>query len=206
MKCENLAGQTFGRLTVVEQSGFTKDRKLKWLCECSCGNMHVAVGKDLKSGHTKSCGCYRKEFPNRKTHGGSKDKLYYVWKSMRERTQRKKCKDYPYYGGRGISVCDEWSDYAKFKEWALNSGYKEGLEIDRENNNGDYCPDNCRWSTRKEQNNNTRANRIITYNGESHTVAQWAEIKNISYSALQHRLDRNWDVEKILTTPMRTAK
>jgi hypothetical protein len=122
---------------------------------------------------------------------------------MIERCHNVNDKRYYDYGGRGIDVCQEWrSSYENFKEWAMQSGYKEGLSIDRENNDKGYSPDNCRWATRKVQANNTRRNRVIEYNGTKKTIAEWADMVGITYSALYGRLRRGWTVADALTKPI----
>lgn len=124
---------------------------------------------------------------------------------MLERTTRANRSEYKHYGGRGITVCEEWANsYDNFKEWAMSSGYAENLTIDRINNNAGYSPKNCRWVTMKKQQNNRRSNRIIEYNGKSKTLSEWADYTGISLSALKQRLNKlNWSIEKALTTPLK---
>ena len=105
------------------------------------------------------------------------------------------------YGGRGIKVCDEWQEFLPFYEWAMANGYADNLTIDRIDNDGDYRPGNCRWATRTEQNNNTKKNHYITYNGKTHTIAEWSRITGIKYGTLINRINNlKWDAEKSLTT------
>lgn len=109
---------------------------------------------------------------------------------------------YPHYGGRGITVCEEWRDnFQAFYDWAMANGYSDNLTIDRKDNDGNYEPSNCRWATNKEQANNKRNNRIITFEGETHDVTKWSEIKGIPRATIYTRLCRGWDIEKVLTTP-----
>lgn len=142
----------------------------------------------------------------RKTHGfGGKEKLYSVWSNMRNRCNNPRCKDYPYYGGKGIKVCDEWDDYAAFREWSYTNGYCEGigLSIDREDVNGWYCPKNCRWATKKQQMNNMSTNHLVTYNRETHTIAEWATITGIPFHVLESRIRAyHWGYERALKTPV----
>ena len=119
------------------------------------------------------------------------ERLYRIWRAMRERCSRKGNVRYADYGGRGITVCAEWQDYETFKCWAYQSGYQGHLTIDRIDVNGNYCPENCRWATMKEQCNNKRNNRIIEYAGEAHTAAEWARITGIPYRTIQSRLNRD---------------
>jgi hypothetical protein len=119
---------------------------------------------------------------------------------MKDRCYRHKNNQYKDYGGRGISVCDEWlNNFQAFYDWAMSHGYKEELTIDRIDNNGNYEPSNCRWATRKEQNNNTRRNRRVEFNNESHTVKEWCDMLGITQSVFYHRLARGWTVEEALT-------
>ena len=123
---------------------------------------------------------------------------------MRERCCRETCDDYSEYGARGITVCAEWLEsFEAFRDWALSNGYRDDLTIERKNVNGNYSPENCRWATQKEQANNTRFNRLITYNGVTHTLSQWADIQGLSYDLLRKRLDRGWPIDKALTTSPR---
>jgi hypothetical protein len=127
---------------------------------------------------------------------------------MNQRCFNKNNPGYFKYGGRGITVCQEWQNsFDEFYNWSVKNGYNDDLTIDRINNNGNYTPDNCRWVTYHTQNNNTRANRLITFKGETMTMAQWANKINIHYSALEQRLNQlGWSVEKALTTPRQGLK
>lgn len=138
-----------------------------------------------------------------KTHGKKGTKIYNIWRGMRDRTRHKSHKQYKDYGGRGITVCKEWDIFENFYNWAMANGYKEGLSIDRIDNDKGYNPENCKFSTIKEQANNKRNNHIITYNGESHNITQWATILGVSREVIATRLLRGWSVEKTLTTKPR---
>ena len=149
-------GEKFGQLTITRlvKAGRRKDFD-EYECLCSCGNIKIAKWRDLYSGHTKSCGClhYRRgeESPSYR-HGGMNDPTYTSYRAMKERCYNPNYHHYHRYGGRGIKVCEEWlEDYASFRDWAIKNGYKKGLSLDRINNDGDYCPENCRWTTQKEQ-------------------------------------------------------
>jgi hypothetical protein len=123
---------------------------------------------------------------------------------MRHRCQPGDDATHKNHGNRGISVCEEWGDFAAFRDWAVANGYRDDLTLDRVDNDGDYCPKNCRWATREEQNNNTSRNRFVSYNGELHTVAEWSRIVGVPYHTLLYRIIRhNWSVEKALTTPVK---
>ena len=139
-------------------------------------------------------------------HGLSGSRLYYIWKGMRQRCMNPKCKNYPRYGGRGITICPEWDDYENFYEWALSSGYNESLTIDRINVNGNYEPNNCKWSTAKEQANNRRTNHLLTLNGETHNIREWAKLIGVCETVIHQRLRSGWSIEKTLTHPPRKMK
>lgn len=138
--------------------------------------------------------------------GAYKTRLFKIWDNMRQRCKNKNTDAFEYYGGRGISVCDEWDkSFDAFYQWAIDNGYGEKLTIDRINVNGNYTPDNCKWSTIKEQNNNRRNNRVLCFNGVSKTVTEWAEEVGIDARTISHRILRDgWTIENALTvTPKR---
>ena len=155
----DIQGKTFGRLTVLGYSHNNKHGQSMWRCRCECGKEIVAAGLHLKSGHTKSCGCFRDDAldKTRTKHGLKKTRLYRIWSCMKARCFIEKSTNYHNYGGRGITVCDEWRhDFQAFYDWAVANGYSDELSIDRIDVNGNYEPSNCRWATAKEQNQNTR--------------------------------------------------
>lgn len=201
-KIIDLVGKKFARLYVIERAK-NKGEKTMWLCECECGKKCVVDGCNLRNGHTQSCGCLQKERlrQSRKTHGKSKNRLYTIWSNMKNRCFNPNDKVYLYYGNRGITVCEDWkNDFQIFYEWAINNGYEKHLTIERIDNNGDYCPENCRWVTRTEQQNNRRNNHYITYNGETLTITQWANKLGVNPKLLFARInDYKWDIEKALT-------
>lgn len=193
-------GDRFGRLTVVEESCPRKGHRM-WICQCDCGNTKVVYDTNLIRGKSLSCGCRVKEVNSK--HGDYKSRLYRVWAEMLHRcnTNNTQSKN---HGDRGIQVCEEWHDYEIFKAWALANGYDEtakhgGCTIDRINNNGNYEPSNCRWITNKEQCRNKRTNRLLTYNGETHCVAEWGEILGINPATIHTRLRRGWSTEMALS-------
>lgn len=202
----DLTGQRFGKLTVLERTE-NRGRDTMWLCICDCGNKIATTPSSLKSGHTKSCGCFRssilaKQGYNNATHGMKKTLLYKTWGSIKNRCLNPKTPSYPNYGGRGITICDEWkNDFESFHDWALSCGYQENLSIDRIDVNGPYSPENCRWVTMDVQANNKRTNRVISFSGKQQTLKQWADDTGILPSTIRERLSRGWSVEKTLTTP-----
>lgn len=215
----DLTGQRFGRYTAICRADDyvlpCGRHKTMWTCKCDCGNVKNVLSDSLISGHVVSCGCYLKENTRArmKTHGatlnGKPTRLYKVWDGMKARCYNKNKTYYPIYGGRGIKMCDEWHySFEAFRDWALANGYDDTLTIDRIDVDGDYCPENCRWATIKEQSNNKRDNHYLTYNGETKTLTQWSEITGFSFSMLSTRA-RKWKdatAEEILLTPRKVDK
>lgn len=202
-----MTGQRFGRLTVIsrgEKRG--KYTGAFWLCKCDCGTMTTVSGNSLRKGETKSCGCLHidmlKKDPSQK-HTGTR--LYTIWQGMKRRTMTKTNPRYSDYGGRGITVCEEWREsFEAFYKWAMENGYRDDLTLDRKDNDGPYSPENCRWATYYVQGNNTRRNRRIEYDGEIHTLTEWAAIKGITVQNLSNRINRyGWTVERALTEPVK---
>lgn len=195
-----MAGRRYGRLLAIRPTEKkTANKSIYWECLCICGRTIEIGGHKLRTGHTKSCGCLRDD--SRKKHQMTSTSTYSVWKYMRQRCLNPKSNRYDRYGGRGIKVCKHWSEFQHFFE---DMGERpKGLTLDRIDNDGDYCRANCRWATKKEQENNKSTNVIITYKGRRLTVSEWAEEQGINYSTLFYRLfKRGWSVEKALTTPV----
>lgn len=196
----DMVGKRFGRLVVLERSE-NNGNKVMWRCKCDCGKIVDVFGTYLRTGDTKSCGCYASDArKNRATkHNMCKSRLYRIWHSMKIRCYNPKNKRYHCYGGKGVSVCEEWkNDFSEFMKWAYENGYDENAPkwectIDRIDSNGNYCPENCRWATIKEQNNNRTNNTIIFYNGCKKTISQWSEELGIEQDTISARLKRRPD-------------
>ncbi|MCK2000486.1 hypothetical protein MZM54_03645 [[Brevibacterium] frigoritolerans] len=188
-KTIDLTGQTFGHLTVIEKAGKRKGTVL-WLCRCVCGNLRKNTGYALTKSKrkVKSCGCQRLETISWKKHGQYGTPLYNVWSNMMKRCFNENNKAFLHYGGRGITVCEEWHDVTKFVEWCESNGYEKGLQLDREDTNGNYEPSNCRFITKIENQNNTRASVRFEHNGELKTRQEMMEIHGISLSTTY-----NWE-------------
>lgn len=202
----DMQGLRFGRLTVIKKAGPAKDGHMTWLCKCDCGKETVAKGSYIRRGITMSCGCLNKEINSAKAkkHGMTSTRLYNEWKGMKYRCYNPRSANYPNYGGRGITVCPEWRDsFEAFRDWALANGYRDDLTLDRRDNDGPYSPENCRWISLKDQQSNRRTNRTIIYNGQRKTMKQWAEDRDIPYNTLRQRLNKGWELEKALNTPVR---
>lgn len=212
----DLTGQRFGRLTVIERAE-NHGRQTYWKCRCDCGNFKEVNGAKLKNGHTKSCGCLQtkrivksniQRNPH-KTHGMSDTRLYRIYKKMYRRCYRPQTKYYENYGGRGIEICQEWlgeHGFENFAKWALENGYADNLSIDRKDNDKGYSPDNCKWSTAKEQANNTRSTVFLTYKGETKPASAWSEITGIRQDTLTNRKRNGWSDEDCIERPVRKTK
>lgn len=181
-------------------------RQTAWLCICDCGNKKAVPSWNLVSNQTKSCGCTRADVEKvreqSKTHGHSYTRLYTIWIGMKQRCYYENHKYYKHYGGRGIEVCDEWKNYFEaFHEWSMTNGYTEKMTIDRIDVNGDYSPQNCRWANYKQQGNNRRNNRLLTCNGETHTLSEWSEMTGIPRNTIRNRIfEYGMTVEEALQT------
>ncbi len=199
---KDYTGAQFGRLVVVEKVSDIGESAL-YRCVCDCGNVVEVNGSNLVSGATRSCGCIRKEAVAKLkfSHGEHGTRVYRCWRNMLERCENPKCKEYPHYGRRGISVCKEWHDPVLFFKWAKESGYRDDLSIDRIDVNGDYCPDNCRWADNATQARNKTNNVKITFAGRTMILTDWAMETGISGKTIKYRLQHRWSVEDALTKP-----
>lgn len=219
---KSLVGEKFGRVTVLSFAGCKKDSKGRsaayWNCVCDCGKKFTTRGNCLTQGNTLSCGCLNREktIARQTKHGlysrasKKENQLYRVWEHMKRRCYNPNDKHYKDYGGRGITVCDEWrDDFGAFHDWAIANGYKKEVlpnginkwTIDRIDNEEGYFPDNCRWITIQEQQYNKRGNRHITHNGETMTIAEMAKKYGMDDNLFRDRLRYGWSMEDILSRP-----
>ena len=190
---DNLSGKKFGKWLVVFQEP-NRNGHTAWLCRCECGNRSVVTTGDLRSGKSTQCKpCARMGNGYRGT------KIYRVWGDMMQRCRNPKNPRYARYGGRGIRVCKRWHVSSNFIEWALKNGYKEGLSLDRIDNDKGYRPENCRWSTMLEQGNNRNNNHLFVFDGVTKTVAQWAREYGICRSVLYRRIKLGWRGEVLFS-------
>lgn len=198
MKANDMVGKKYGRLTVIGRAANSKDGKARWICRCDCGRIkrNPTYGYDLKSGKVKSCGCIYEESnkERNRTHGMTGTRLYTIWQSMKQRCSRD-----PNY--KHVSVCAEWNNFHKFMEWAISSGYSESLTLDRIDNREGYNPENCRWATYQQQENNRTNNRIVKYREFKMTASELARFLNIPYATLLYRINNGWP-ESDLSMPI----
>lgn len=212
----NLINQKFGRLTVVGYDGLDSRKNHTWKCSCECGGRTTQTTSQLrdKSRRAHSCGCAVRESIAKasaaawevttKFRHPMKAKLKWLYGNMMRRCYDPENKRFEDYGGRGITVCEEWrKDRYSFYQWCLDNGIDWHLQIDRKDNDGPYSPDNCKFSTQLEQANNTRKNVFLDWNGKRQTISQWAREIGVTPGAIQNRIYKGWSAEKIFTHPFR---
>ena len=201
----DLTEQTFGRLTVVERAENAKGRHPRWKCQCECGNIAIIDSASLKGGITKSCGCLLKEILSKTkfVHGMCKSPEYKTWECMKERCYNITNTAYKDYGGRGIKILPKWKN--NFMAFFNYIGPKPSKKhsIDRIDNNAGYFPGNVKWSTQREQTNNTRRSHFIVINEWKLTIAQWARFVGINPLTLCTRIHRGWPVVKAVFYPVK---
>lgn len=197
-------GDKFGYLTIIREVS-TRGIYRRFECRCDCGKIKIVAMAGMRSGAIVSCGCYQKRVAVNihKTHGGYKSRLYIIWTNIKQRCGNPHNKHFIKYGGRGITLCNEWEkSFELFRTWSYENGYSDNLTIDRIDNNGNYCPENCRWISNSKQQLNKRTNRIVTHNGRSMPLSEWAKITGLKWKTLQGRLDSGWPTDKALTAPI----
>src|SRR4030065_2070716 len=205
----NPPGKRFCRLHVLRRWHNVVTRggnsKVTWDCKCDCGARLTVPSGRVLNGHTKSCGCLKKEQSAKNiravntTHGQKHTRLYRTWQNMLERCRRPTHKSFAQYGGRGISVCKQWMRFEPFYKWAMANGYSDTLTIDRENGKKGNSPSNCRWATTKEQATNKKTNRRVLCDGKNLTISEWRGITKIPSFTIIDRLNRGWSKHRALT-------
>lgn len=193
-KQRDIVGQKFGKLLVVKSCGKGKDNHYYSEVVCDCGAKYMVSDSELICGRRKSCKKCSSEM-----HGKTNTRLFHIWQSMKQRCNDKNHQHYDCYGGRGISICEEWeSDFESFYNWSLEHGYMSNLSIDRIDNDGNYEPGNCRWVDQKTQANNKRNNKKYSYKGCEYSIAELSEMSGIKYTTLYNRLESGWELEKAM--------
>lgn len=208
-KFVDITGQRFGRLVAINAKEKDKYGAYLWTCQCDCGNVIKSYSWDLKNGRTKSCGCFKLDNITafNYKHGNCYTRIYRIWLGMKDRCTNPKNNSYHNYGGRGITICENWkNDFNSFYNWAISNGYNDTLSIERIDVNGNYCPENCKWATISEQNNNTRRSILITYNGETKTLKEWSSSFKLNYSTVYSRYKKGNTIEEIFNDYVRPKK
>lgn len=209
MSVKDRTGLRYGMLTVLRREANAEGKdgpQTRWLCRCDCGGEKVILGSSLEKTArgrpgTRSCGCLMKGQPP--THGKSHSRVYRIWAAMTQRCLNPKFTTYASYGGRGITVCERWREFANF--YADMGDPPTNFTLDRIDNSLGYSPENCRWASRKTQGNNRRTNVFVEFNGQCRTVTEWGELTGLGKSLIRHRLARGWTVEQTLTSPRTPA-
>ena len=189
---KDITGQRFGRLVALKPA-YKKNRRWYWLSKCDCGKEKIINGGHIGR-EINSCGCLIKDvskYKKYKTHQQSYTRLYRIWSGVKQRCLNPKASKYEHYGGRGITLCDEWKkDFKNFSIWAKEKGYHDKLTIDRIDVNGNYEPNNCRWITQQEQCENTRRNKKITYKGKTQNLKAWCRELDLNYNTIRSRFEK----------------
>lgn len=207
----NLVNKRYNKLVVLKQSNYRKYNQLSLDCICDCGNTVIATTNELNFKRVQSCGCLLKELNknNNTTRKYKNKRLYTIYFNMKNRCLNPNNTHYKYYGGKGITICDEWlgkNGSTNFCDWAFKNGYMDDLTIERIDNSKGYSPNNCRWAKTIEQYYNKTNNNKITICGVTRTLSQWCNIFNVKYSTVSDRYYSGWNIEKALTTPLLKQK
>lgn len=183
-------GMRSGRLVVIGFDHKTKTNHVYVKCKCDCGKECVVRASCIKRGTTKSCGCYAhdRNVEHSTKHNGFGTRLYNIWSGMKRRCYDPRTQAYKFYGLKGITYCKDWENFEPFQKWAFSHGYSDVLSLDRIDNSGDYCPENCRWVTQKEQARNKSNNHVVEYKGEKFCTSELAEKCGINYNTFLGRL------------------
>lgn len=196
-------GKRFGRLIVMQVLGVSSDHRMRVFCICDCGTEKVIKLNSLRTNETKSCGCLRREMATQGsvTHGQHGTPEYQSWRGMLDRCRNKNHTSFANYGGRGISVCPEWSN--SFESFLSSMGNRPtGTTLDRIHNDGNYEPGNCQWASNEKQAMNTRRAKLLVFNGEIKTISQWSRDSGIQRRTIGMRLKHGWSIERTLTEPV----
>jgi len=204
----NLTGKKFNRLTVNYRNGSkitpNGTKRALWFCTCDCGKTINVESQSIRTGNTKSCGCLEKELNIKRstTHNMRSTPEYDIWASAKQRVSNPNNKGFKNYGGRGIRMSKLW--FNSFSEFIKDMGKRPSVNytIERIDNNGNYCKENCKWATRKVQGNNTRHCKYIEYDGEIKTLTQWCEYLNLPYHTIKRRLYRGWSIKDAFVKPI----
>lgn len=212
MNAESLTGRRFNRWTVIgdrETKAIYGQRRPFYLCQCDCGTQRILPEGNIKTGHSKSCGCHRADVSKtlHRTHGMTGTRLYAIYRDMITRTTNPNYREFYLYGGRGVFICQEWSVFESFRDWALSNGYASDLTIERKDVNGNYSPANCTWITKSEQQRNKRNNHNLTAFGETKIVMEWARDPRcvVPWKCLYYRLKSGWAPEDAITMPQNSG-
>lgn len=208
----DITGEKFGRWTIVSRAS-NRGTAAQWVCICSCGTIRTVLAQTLKNGSSKSCGCLMAELSSIRStkHGatkkGCKSVEYITWVSMRGRCRNPNEQWFHVYGGKGVKICERWSGSEGFINFLSDMGNRPSAQhsIERIDSNGDYEPSNCVWATKIQQSRNTSRNRLLTHSGETHCLAEWAEIRGIPRKTLAGRLRYGWTLGQALEFDIRNG-
>jgi hypothetical protein len=207
----NLVGKVFNRWTVVGRAE-NKNKRVRWSCVCECGEERDVIAYNLVHGISKSCGCLNKDLAKEriisitKTHGLSKTPIHRIWCGIKTRVGNPNHKDYQWYGARGVTMCEEWeNDFMSFYTWSTNNGWKDGLQIDRKDVNGNYEPSNCRWVTNEVNSKNRRNTNLYTneLTGETLCASDWSKRLGGNQELVKSRIAYGWSIQRAITEPIR---
>lgn len=206
MPIKSLIGRKFGKLEVVKMTEKRKRGCVVYECLCECGNKKEASSDQLMTGHTKSCGCLKRESPNHLIHGKTNTRIHKIWVQMKQRCENPKNTAYKWYGKRGVKVCESWHKFENFYDDVIRLGYRDQLTMDRIDNNGDYGPNNIRFVNREAQANNRRNNIYLEYKNKRISVKDLAELLGLPYTTIIQRVYFGWSIDRIVNTPLRANK
>lgn len=205
-RIEDYKGRKIGRLTILSDSHKILNGRYRhiFICKCDCGREVEVIANAVASGNTKSCGFDCLLGDPRKTSSPERRRLHRIWNNIKSRCNNPNAEHYDRYGGRGISICKEWSENSEmFIDWALKNGYANDLTIDRKDNSLGYFPENCRWVSMKTQSNNKESNILYSHGGKTMNLSEWSEELGVDRELLRSRLRRGWSFAKTIETPGR---